>query len=229
MLSKPVYTHTNIPIHWTSNQSPFREWTLQLESNGMPQYPYNLASSRSIAFYANEHLLTATSITNMVLRAGHETEEWEDYFIKAGISADSAESYAATFAREKPRKENLQMMDRAMLRHHLPSFPNSISKWLPNNSESSELIGKCLPEWQTLQFLRPTSSYTVVPMNRCTGLGWMLQPVVFGQIAWYAQTSPLVNHRSLSSWHDLLIGHSSWLSWISSILGIIHTLPAQTG
>ena len=58
-MSKPVYTHTNIPIHWTSNQSLSREWTLPLESNGMPQYPYNLASSRSIAFYANEYLLTA--------------------------------------------------------------------------------------------------------------------------------------------------------------------------
>ena len=68
---------------------------------------------------------------------------------KAGISADSAKSYAAMFAKEKLTKENLQMMDLAMqkelgitamgealslnklrsplprpsmLRHHLPSF-----------------------------------------------------------------------------------------------------------
>ena len=26
ILSKPVYTHTNIPIHWASNQSQSREW-----------------------------------------------------------------------------------------------------------------------------------------------------------------------------------------------------------
>ena len=45
-----MYTLTNIPIHWTSNQSPSREWTLPLESNGIPQYPYNLAWSRRIAF-----------------------------------------------------------------------------------------------------------------------------------------------------------------------------------
>ena len=52
----------------------------------------------------------------MALQTGSETEDWENYFLKAGISADSAKSYAATFAREKLRKENLQMMDRAMLR-----------------------------------------------------------------------------------------------------------------
>ena len=54
--------------------------------------------------------------SNMMLQTGYETEEWEDYFIKAGFSADSAKSYTATFAREKLRKENLQMMDQAMLR-----------------------------------------------------------------------------------------------------------------
>ena len=54
--------------------------------------------------------------SNMVLQTGYETEEWEDYFIKAGISADSAKSYAATFAKENMRKVNLQMMDQAMVR-----------------------------------------------------------------------------------------------------------------
>ena len=52
----------------------------------------------------------------MALRTGYETEEWEDCFIKAGISADSLKSYAATFAREKLKNENLQTMDQAMLR-----------------------------------------------------------------------------------------------------------------
>ena len=46
--------------------------------------------------------------SNMALQTGYETEEWEDYFIKAGISADSAKSYATNFVREKLRKENLQ-------------------------------------------------------------------------------------------------------------------------
>ena len=47
----------------------------------------------------------------MEMQTGYETEKWEDYFIKAGISADSAKNYAATLAREKLRKEN-----RAILR-----------------------------------------------------------------------------------------------------------------
>ena len=54
-------------------------------------------------------------------------------------------------------------------------------------------------------------------MNQCTGLGWMLQSAVLRKIIWYAQKLPLVNHGNLSSWHDLLIGHSSRLLWISSI------------
>ena len=40
----------------------------------------------------------------MALQTGYETEEWESNFIKAGISADSAKSYAATFAGEKLMK-----------------------------------------------------------------------------------------------------------------------------
>ena len=52
----------------------------------------------------------------MVLRTGYKTEEWESYFIKAGISANSAKSYAAMFVKEKLTKENLQMMDWAMLK-----------------------------------------------------------------------------------------------------------------
>ena len=52
----------------------------------------------------------------MVLRTRYANEDWEDYFLKAGITADSAKSYAATFVKEKLRKENLQVMDRAMLR-----------------------------------------------------------------------------------------------------------------
>ena len=51
----------------------------------------------------------------MALRTGYETEEWESVFIKAGIPADSTKNYAATFAREKLMKENLQMMDWSML------------------------------------------------------------------------------------------------------------------
>ena len=59
ILNKPVYTHTDIPIHWTSSQSASWEWTLPLESNGMSQCPYNLAASLSFAFNAHDYLLTA--------------------------------------------------------------------------------------------------------------------------------------------------------------------------
>ena len=52
----------------------------------------------------------------MALQIGYKTEKWESYFIKPGISADSASSYAATFAREKLMKENLQMMVQVMLK-----------------------------------------------------------------------------------------------------------------
>ena len=47
---------------------------------------------------------------------GCKTEEWESYFIKVGIFADSAKSYAAMFTKEKLTKKNLQMIDWAMLK-----------------------------------------------------------------------------------------------------------------
>ena len=52
----------------------------------------------------------------MALQTRYRTEEWESFFIKAGISANSVKNYATKFAREKPTKENLQLMDRAMLK-----------------------------------------------------------------------------------------------------------------
>ena len=42
--------HTNILIHWTSNQSPSREWALPLERNGKSQCPYNFTLSREHCF-----------------------------------------------------------------------------------------------------------------------------------------------------------------------------------
>ena len=90
----------------------------------------------------------------MALRTGMmKPEDWERYLIEAGISANSAKVNAATFTNEKLTKENLQMLDRAMLkllevtsmreslcifklaprqsilRHRQPSFPRSILKW----------------------------------------------------------------------------------------------------
>ncbi len=41
----------------------------------------------------------------MALQTEYKTEDWESYFIKTGISADSAKSYIAIFAREKLMKE----------------------------------------------------------------------------------------------------------------------------
>ena len=52
---------------------------------------------------------------NIALQARWEIEDWERYFIKAGISADSTKSYTATFAREKLTKDNLQMMNQALV------------------------------------------------------------------------------------------------------------------
>ena len=51
----------------------------------------------------------------MGLQTEYVTEEWE-IFIKAGISAKSVKNYAATFAREKLMKENLEMIDQTMLK-----------------------------------------------------------------------------------------------------------------
>ena len=52
----------------------------------------------------------------MALQTGYGTEEWESFCIKTGISADSAKNYATMLAREKLTKENLQIMDQAMLK-----------------------------------------------------------------------------------------------------------------
>ena len=139
----------------------------------MPQCPYNLTSIRNSSLLHNWVLThsyqTLQKNTNMVLRTGHETEEWESYFIKVGISANSAKSYPATFAREKLMKENFQMIDPkkswksqqweklclslkklrsplprpSTLRHHLPSFPYSTLKWPPPPT-----IQKILNQWQ---------------------------------------------------------------------------------
>ena len=162
----------------------------------MPQCPYNLTSTYNSLFLCKWMLTHSYQAlwknTNMALQTGHKTEEGESYFIKVGISANSAKSSAVKFAMEKLRKENLWMMDLAMLkelgimameealslnklrsliprpsmlRHHWSSFPNSTSKRPSNNSENFESIGNCSPEWQTCQLLRPVSSYTVALMN----------------------------------------------------------------
>lgn len=40
-----------------------------------------------------------------------ESEDWQNYLIQAGISANSSQICAATFANEKLIKETLQMME----------------------------------------------------------------------------------------------------------------------
>ena len=45
-----------------------------------------------------------------------EPEDWEQYFIEAGISSSSAKTHAVVFANEKLTIATLQMLDRAMLR-----------------------------------------------------------------------------------------------------------------
>ena len=49
----------------------------------------------------------------MVLQTGYGIEEWESYFIKAGISADSARTMLQHLEGKSWRKK---MMDRAMLK-----------------------------------------------------------------------------------------------------------------
>ena len=55
-LSKPVYTHTNIPIHWTRNQSPSRE--CHLRAMECPNVHIISPQVVALLFYANEYLLT---------------------------------------------------------------------------------------------------------------------------------------------------------------------------
>ena len=53
----------------------------------------------------------------MALRAGPMTpDDWERFFIEAGISTDSAKIHATKFADEKLTIESLQMLDRSMLK-----------------------------------------------------------------------------------------------------------------
>ena len=44
-----------------------------------------------------------------------EPEDWEQYFVEAGISSCSAKTHAVVFANEKLTLGTLQMLDRAML------------------------------------------------------------------------------------------------------------------
>ena len=43
-------------------------------------------------------------------------EDWEHFFIEAGISTDSAKTHATKFADEKLTIESLQMLDQSMLK-----------------------------------------------------------------------------------------------------------------
>ena len=53
----------------------------------------------------------------MALWPGHMTpEDWEWFFIEAGISTDSAKTHATKFGDEKLTIESLQMLDRPMLK-----------------------------------------------------------------------------------------------------------------
>ena len=53
----------------------------------------------------------------MALQTGSMTpDDWERFFIEAGISTDSAKTHATKFADEKLTIENLQMLDRSMLK-----------------------------------------------------------------------------------------------------------------
>ena len=45
-----------------------------------------------------------------------EPEDWEQYFVDAGMSSSSAKTHAVVFANEKLIIGTLQMLDRAMLR-----------------------------------------------------------------------------------------------------------------
>ena len=203
----PMYTHTNIPIHWTSNQFPSREWTWPLESNGMPQCPYNLASSRSIAYYVNEYLLTANEHyeqiptwccrQNMRLKNGNTTslkraslpvlpramlqplqgKSWEKRTSKWWIQ-DAKRAGNHSNGRSSVYPETTQgalYPDHLQVRHHLPSFPNSISKWPPTIQKVPNWLGSVYqndrhanfsdqhPVIQLCWWIRPKCNYKHLP------------------------------------------------------------------
>ena len=53
----------------------------------------------------------------MAMLAGHMTpEDWERFFIEAGISIDSVKTHATKFADETLTIESLQMLDRSIVK-----------------------------------------------------------------------------------------------------------------
>ena len=53
----------------------------------------------------------------MVLQTGYMTsEDWEHFFIEAGISTDLAKTHATNFVDEKMTIESFQMLDQSMLK-----------------------------------------------------------------------------------------------------------------
>ena len=122
----------------------------------MAQWPYNLISTHNSSLL-HKWVLTHSyralrNNTNMVLRTGYDTEEWESYFIKASISANSAKSFAAMFARVKLMKEKLQMMNRAMLKElGITAMRESLSILKQAKEPSTQKIYAKAPSAKLLQ------------------------------------------------------------------------------
>ena len=132
-------------------------------------------------------MVASWPIFYMALRTGSmEPENWEQYFVEAGISPHSAKIHAVTFANEKLSIGTLQMMKEqevismgealCILKQAKEATPQATyvkaltaklpqlnMEMTPNSSGSSRLIGRSLLRSQIHKNHRLTSTSTIAP------------------------------------------------------------------
>ena len=67
-------------------------------------------------------------------------DDWERFFIEAGISTDSAKTHATKFADEKLTIKSLQMLDRSMLKELGVTLMREFSTFMTDRSLLTQLI-----------------------------------------------------------------------------------------
>ena len=109
-----------MPIHWTNNQSHSRKRTFPLESNGMLQCPYNLATSRVFVGYEAEgHGQRARLCCRLI----SDSIFWLFYFIPMLASRCNA-------LPKKVPKELYKRKDQQQIRDEDVSFILSFIYWV---------------------------------------------------------------------------------------------------
>ena len=185
MMCPYVHNQMSQPMQWRAHMYTIR----CLISSPLPQVVCFFGNP---VWFITEYLCEQLHKFDMALQTWFMTpEDWEHFFIKAGISTDSAKTHATKFADEKLMIESLQMLDRSMLKElgvilmgealcilkqakeatsqvtrvqalAAKPPPTSILRWRHNNSRSYELTGMSLLRWRICQALRPIFTCSIV-------------------------------------------------------------------